>query len=68
MKHFLNISFLAATVLFLLAPTLGLGGLFEALVLVTALLVGCLSVAGGLVRAERTLRRIEADPQPGQHV
>ncbi len=67
-KHLLNISFLGASALSLLAPTLGFGGLFEALVLVAALLVGCLSVAGGLVQAERTLRRIEADAQPEQHV
>ncbi|MCV7431583.1 hypothetical protein [Mycolicibacterium bacteremicum] len=68
MKHLLNISFLGTSALFLLAPTVGLGGVFEALVLVVALLIGGLSVAGGLVQAERTLRRIEADTQPAQHV
>lgn len=68
MKHFLNVLFISASVLFIIAPALGLGGVVEALMLGAALLVGCLSVVGGLLQAERTLRQIEVDTQPGPRV
>ena len=63
MKHLLNLLFISAATLFILGPTLRLGAVVEALMLLAALMIGCLSVAGGLWRAERSLRRIEADAQ-----
>ncbi|WP_131812956.1 hypothetical protein [Mycolicibacterium peregrinum] len=65
MRHLLNIVFVSATALFVFAPTVGLGGVFEVLMLVVALAVGCVSVAEGLIRAGRALRQIEAEVQSG---
>lgn len=64
MKPLLNIVFISAASLFIFAPAWGLGGVIEAVTLATALLVGCLSMAGGLKQAQRTLQRIEADAHP----
>jgi hypothetical protein len=65
MRHLLNLLFVTGTILFILAPALGLGDVVEAITLGAALVVGGLSLVGGLIQAERSLRQIEADAQPG---